>query len=63
MPLAAQITPAPPPGPELAPTPAGQPLTPEAKLQKAFADVHEASQKLSKIDVPMTVEPAFSFKV
>jgi hypothetical protein len=34
---------------------------PEAKLEKANADVREASQRLAEIEVPMDIEPAFRF--
>lgn len=41
--------------------------TPEQKtsssLEKAIADVRSVSDRLSKLEVPMNVEPAFSFKV
>jgi hypothetical protein len=42
--------------------PAPAQSTPEAKLQKAYADVHDVSVRLSQIDVPMNIEPAFVFK-
>ena len=48
--------------PQGAPAPAPAAATPEAKLQKAYADVHDTSVKLSQIVVPMNVEPAFTFK-
>jgi hypothetical protein len=48
--------------PQGAPAPAPVSATPEAKLQKAYADVHDTSVKLSQIVVPMNVEPAFTFK-
>ena len=35
--------------------------TPEQTLQKAYADVHDVSVRLSQIEVPMDVEPAFAF--
>jgi len=31
-------------------------------MQKAYADVRKVSEQLSKIEVPMNVEPAFSFR-
>ena len=48
--------------PQGAPVPAPAQSTPEAKLQKAYADVHDVSVRLSQIDVPMNIEPAFVFK-
>ncbi len=36
--------------------------TASSSLDKAIADVHEVSDRLSKLEVPMNVEPAFSFK-
>ena len=48
--------------PEGSPAPAPASATPEQKLQKAYADVRETSDKLSKIEVPMDVEPAFAFR-
>ena len=36
---------------------------PEPTLQKALDDVHQVSQRLDGLEVPMNVEPAFSFKV
>jgi hypothetical protein len=45
--------------PLLAQTPSAPP--PEAKPEKANADVREASQRLAQIEVPMDVEPAFRF--
>lgn len=59
-PLLAQVTSKPPQG---APAPAPPAATPEEKLKKAYADVREISERLSRIDVPMHVEPAFAFKV
>lgn len=64
-PFAAQLSPAqstskiPPQG---APAPPAPPATPQARLQKAYSDVHDTSVLLSQIDVPMTVEPAVAFK-
>ena len=48
--------------PQGAPAPAPAQAPPEAKLQKAYADVHDVSVRLSQIDVPMNIEPAFVFK-
>ena len=36
--------------------------TPEARMEKANAAVHAISDRLSKIDVPIALEPAFAFK-
>ena len=59
-PLAAQVTStAPPTG---VPAPPKPPATPEQRMQKAYADVRKVSDQLSKIEVPMNVEPAFSFQ-
>lgn len=59
-PAAAQVTQkAPPQG---VPAPAQPSATPEQKLQKAYSDIREASDKLSKMEVPMDVEPAFLFR-
>jgi hypothetical protein len=44
------------------PTPAPPSATPEQKLQKAYDDVRQISVRLSKLEVPMNVEPAFAFK-
>lgn len=48
--------------PQGAPAPAPASATPDAKLQKAYADVHGTSVQLSQIVVPVNVEPAFTFK-
>jgi hypothetical protein len=61
----AQVTPPPATSktpPEGVPAPAPVATTPEQKLQKAYADIRETSQRLAKIEVPMDVEPAFSFR-
>jgi hypothetical protein len=60
-PLVAQVTQKTPP--QGVPKPAPAFATPEQKLQKAFADVHEVSVKLAEIEVPMNIEPAFTFRV
>jgi hypothetical protein len=64
-PLAAQVA-APPvsqKAPPLgAPTPATLSATLDQKLQKAYDDVRQVSERLSKLEVPMNVEPAFAFK-
>lgn len=38
------------------------PTTPEAELQKARSDVKSRATLLARLDVPMAVEPAFSFR-
>lgn len=60
LPAAAQVTSKVPP--QGAPAPAQPAATPEQKLQKAYADIREVSDKLSKIEVPMDAEPAFLFR-
>ncbi len=60
VPLIGQVTSKTPP--QGAPAPPQPPATPEQKLQKAYADVHEVSDRLSKIEVPMNIEPAFAFR-
>jgi hypothetical protein len=37
--------------------------TPEQRLAKAFADVRTVSDRLAQTEVPMGVEPAFTFHV
>ena len=60
VPLSAQVTQkVPPVG---APAPAPPTATPEQKQQKAYADVKTVSDQLSKLEVPMDVEPAFAFR-
>ncbi|MGA8027561.1 MAG: hypothetical protein WB992_10460 [Bryobacteraceae bacterium] len=59
-PLVGQVTQKTPP--QGAPAPAQPAATPEQKLQKAYADVHQVSQRLSEIEVSMNVEPAFAFR-
>lgn len=59
-PLIAQVTQKNPP--EGAPAPAPAAATSEQKLQKAYSDVRETSERLSKIEVPMNIEPAFAFR-
>ena len=61
-PVVAQVTPTAKIPPQGAPTAAPAAATPEQKLQKAYADIRETSQRLAKIEVPMDVEPAFSFR-
>lgn len=59
-PLLGQVTSKPPQG---APAPAPPSATPEEKLKKAYADIRTVSDRLSQLEVPMNVEPAFAFKV
>jgi hypothetical protein len=59
-PLVAQVASKPPQG---APAPAPASTTPEEKLKKAYADVRQVSDRLSHLEVPMDIEPAFAFKV
>jgi hypothetical protein len=49
--------------PQRAPAPVHTAVTPEQKLQKAYADVQEIRIRLSQIEVPMDIEPAFAFRV
>jgi len=58
--VAAQVTQKVPPVGSPAP-PIGR-TTPQERVQKAYADVRAVSDQLSKIEVPMDVEPAFAFK-
>jgi hypothetical protein len=37
-------------------------LSPEAELEKARDDVKTRTAVLARLDVPMTTEPAFSFR-
>jgi hypothetical protein len=48
--------------PQGAPAPAEAPATPEARLKKASDDIHAVSERLAQIEVPMDIEPAFSFR-
>ena len=59
-PLLGQVTSKPPQG---SPAPAPPSATPEEKLKKAYADIRSVSDRLSQLEVPMNVEPAFAFKV
>lgn len=59
-PLAAQVTSTVPP--TGTPAPAAPPVTPDQRMQKASADVRQVSEQLSKMQLPMNVEPAFSFR-
>ncbi len=60
VPVLSQVTTRTPP--QGSPAPAPPSATPEQKLQKAYADVRETSERLSKIEVPTDVEPAFAFR-
>jgi hypothetical protein len=60
VPAAAQVTSKIPP--QGAPVAAQPSATPQQKLQEAFANVRKASERLSKIELPMDLEPAFSFR-
>ncbi len=60
-PLLAQVTSQKPP--QGAPAPAPASATPQEKLNKAYTDVRTVSGRLSQLEVPMNVEPAFAFKV
>lgn len=59
-PVAAQVTSKTPP--QGTPVPAQPAATPEQRLQKAYADIRAVSSKLSAIEVPMDLEPAFLFR-
>ena len=59
-PLAAQVTSKVPPQGTPAPSPPA--ATPQEKLQKAYADIRAVSDRLSKMEVPMDLEPAFAFR-
>jgi hypothetical protein len=51
--------------PLLAQTPpqsAASPVTPEQSMDKARSQVREVSDKLTAIEVPMNIEPAFRFR-
>ena len=48
--------------PQGAPAPPEPLATPEARLKKASGDIHAISERLAQIEVPMDVEPAFSFR-
>ncbi|HLH04692.1 MAG TPA: hypothetical protein VKX25_18135 [Bryobacteraceae bacterium] len=58
-PLAAQVTTTPPAG---SPAPAKPSATPEQRLAKAYADVRDVSNRLTRIEVPYDLEPAFTFR-
>jgi hypothetical protein len=61
-PLAAQVT-SPSTPPAGSPAPPKPPASPQERLAKAYAGVRDASNRLAKIEVPMDLEPAFSFHV
>jgi ferric-dicitrate binding protein FerR (iron transport regulator) len=48
--------------PQRPPAPVHTAVTPEQKLQKAYADVQEIRIRLSQIEVSMDIEPAFAFR-
>ena len=58
-PLIAQVTATPQNAPPLSAPVAS---TPEQRLAKATADVRQVSDRLAQTEVPMSVEPAFSFR-
>ncbi len=60
-PLAAQVTTSRNP-PQGAPAPPKPPATPQQRLQKAYDDVRSTRDRLSKVELPMTIEPAFGFR-
>lgn len=43
-------------------SPSTSPQAAPPNLQKAFEDVRHTSERLSKLEVPMNIEPAFNFK-
>lgn len=59
-PLAAQVTSKHPP--QGAPAPPQPPATPQDRLQKAYADVRSIGDQLSKIELPVSLEPAYTFR-
>lgn len=59
-PLAAQVVSTVPPQGSPAPEPA--PATPQQRLEKAYADVRKVSDRLIGLQIPMSLEPAFSFR-
>ena len=44
------------------PLPVQPPETPGQRLIKSYEDVRQSSERLSQIEVPMNLEPAFSFR-
>ncbi len=59
-PVIAQVTSKNPP--QGAPAPPQPPATPQERRQKAFADIRSAGERLSKVELPMNIEPAFAFR-
>jgi hypothetical protein len=59
-PAAAQVSSTGPPAGS--PAPSKSPATPQERAQKALSDIREGSGRLSKLEVPMDIEPAFSFR-
>ena len=59
-PAVAQVTSKPPT--QGAPAPVHAAVRPEQKLQKAYEDVHQTTVRLSQIDLPIDIEPAFAFR-
>ncbi|MBV9265692.1 MAG: hypothetical protein JO061_05940 [Acidobacteriaceae bacterium] len=56
----AQVTsPVPPQG---TPKPAPPSASPAQKLDKAYDDIRAVSKRLSAIEIPIDIEPAFTFK-
>ena len=65
LPLAAQVSKSPTEReiPPLGSPPANATASdPEARLKKAVDDVQKVSERLSQMEVPMNVEPAFAFR-
>jgi hypothetical protein len=48
--------------PQGAPAPVQAAVTPQQKLDKAYADVQQIRTRLSQIELPMDIEPAFAFR-
>jgi hypothetical protein len=59
-PAVAQVTSKVPP--QGSPAPAQPGSTPDQQYDKAVDDIRNTSRRLAAIEVPMNVEPAFSFK-
>jgi hypothetical protein len=59
-PMLAQVpSKVPPQGPPAAPPPTAPA---QERLQKAYADVYQVRLRLSQIEMPMDIEPAFAFR-